>query len=84
MTEPITIETVNRDINDRVNTSLAVSRYIRAVERFESASAEFNEACQKVRATVKPGRFITKIDWKHYLVEVQENGDFEIQEVDFV
>lgn len=73
------------DIETRVNTALAVGRYLRAVERFESASKEFNEACSALRnQLVGPRRFITKIDFKHYLVTSDVDGNFEVEEVEQV
>ncbi|MFN7318615.1 MAG: hypothetical protein ACK5S6_03790 [bacterium] len=78
-------ETATRDINDRVNVSLAVGRYARAVARFEEASTEFNAACLAVRAVLKPEeRFITKVSYTYYLVETNDNGDFDITPIDVV
>ena len=37
------------DIETRVNISLAVGRYLRAMDRFEAANKEFNEACSSLR-----------------------------------
>lgn len=82
-----TLETVNRDINDRVNISLAIGRYLRAQRAFESASTEFNAACGNVRAVLKAdkgARFITKVEYSYYLVETNENGDFDISPVEVV
>ncbi len=36
------------NIEQRVTVSLALQRYLRAVERFEAASNEFNESCQTI------------------------------------
>ena len=87
MSTETTLETVNRDINDRVNISLAIGRYLRASRVFESASAEFNAACQNVRAALKAdkeARFITKVEYSYYLVETNENGDFDISPIEVV
>ncbi len=36
----------NMNIDQRVTISLALQRYLRAVERFEAASNEFNESAR--------------------------------------
>jgi hypothetical protein len=59
----------DRSIETRVAVSLAIGRYLRAADRFEAASREFNESCDCVRSQlVEPSRFIAKVDYKHFLV----------------
>ena len=73
------------DIEQRVTVSLAISRYLRAVERFESASSDFNEACHHARSVFpKSTRFIANVDHKHWLITIGESGDFEVEPVDIV
>jgi len=73
------------DIENRVNTSLAVGRYLRAMDRFETATKEFNEACTSLRNHLPaPSRFITKIDFKHYLVTSDQERNFEVEELDLI
>ncbi len=73
------------DIETRVNLSLAVGRYLRAVERFESATKEFNEACSALRnQLVEPSRFVTMIDFKHYLVTSDKERNFEVEELELI
>ncbi len=73
------------DIETRVNTSIAVGRYLRAVDRFEAVSKEFNEACSVLRnQLVEPSRFITKIDFKHYLVTSDLERNFEVEEIELI
>ena len=73
------------DIDTRVNISLAVNRYLRALDRFEQASKDFNEACSAVRTTVeKETTFIVKDSYKHYLVTMDGERNFEVKEIDFV
>lgn len=75
----------NGDITTRVNTSLAVGRYLRAVDRFEEASKEFNEACSALRNQLaEPSRFVTKIDFKHYLVTSDQERNFEVEELELI
>lgn len=73
------------DIETRVNRSLAVGRYLRAFARFEAATKEFNEACSALRDQLtEPSRFITKIDFKHYLVTSDKEGNFDVEELDLI
>jgi hypothetical protein len=82
--EPQQKEPVRLDINKRVELSLAVSRYLRSVEKFENASDEFNKSCQHLRACLNRAehRFIAKVDFQHYLVTSNSAGDFDVQKVD--
>ena len=67
-------------IDDRINISLAIGRYLRAAERFEQASKDFNEACNDVRKVLEPeddGRLVVKHDYKSYLV-THGRGSFDI------
>ena len=73
------------DIENRMSTSLAVGRYLRAMDRFEAATKEFNEACTSLRNQLPaPGRFITKIDFKHYLVTSDQQRNFEVEELELI
>lgn len=73
------------DIETRVNVSLAVGRYLRAVDRFEAATKEFNEACSTLRyQLVGPTRFVTKIDFKLYLVTSDQERNFEVEELELI
>ena len=73
------------DIETRVNISLALARYLRAVDRFEAATKEFNEACSVLRnQLVKPSRFVTQIDFQHYLVTSDQERNFEVEELELI
>ena len=73
------------DIETRVAISLAVGRYLRAVDRFEAATKEFNEACSSLRSQLaQPSRFVTKIDFKHYLVTSDHERNFEVEELELI
>ncbi len=73
------------DIETRVNASLAVGRYLLAVEQFEAATKEFNEACSALRKQLaEPSRFVTKIDFKHYLVTSDQDRNFEVEELELI
>jgi hypothetical protein len=67
------------DIETRVTISLAVQRYLRAVERFEAASKDFNEACVAMRGVLPDGiRMVANIQHQHYLV-TNEDNNFDIE-----
>jgi len=73
------------NIDQRVTVSLALQRYLRAVERFEAASNEFNESCQTIRqALPRESRFVANISHQHYLVTSDNEGNFEVESVDTV
>jgi len=78
--------TRQKTIEDRVAISLAVMRYVRTLAQFESAQAEFQEACQSVRAALKdaPDQFIAKVDYQNYLVFVSHLGDFKVEEIETI
>lgn len=71
-----------QDIETRVAVSLAIGRYLRAVDRFEAASQEFNEACSSLRSQLaQPSRFIAKVDFKYVLVTSDQERNFEVEEL---
>ena len=73
------------DFETRIAISLAVGRYLRAVERFEAISKEFNEACSSLRDQLdEPRRFVAKIDFKHYLVTSDQERNFEVEELELI
>ncbi len=73
------------DTETRVAISLAVGRYLRALDRFEIASKEFNDACSDLRLKLaEPRRFITKVNFEHYLVTSDQEGNFEVEEIDLI
>ena len=73
------------DIEQRITISLALQKYLRAVEGFEAASNEFNDSCQAIRNAIPPdSRFVANISHQHYLVTSDNEGNFEVESVDTV
>jgi hypothetical protein len=73
------------NVQKRVTISLALHRYLRAVDRFEDASNEFNEACKAIRSSLpKPSRFVAQVSHQHYLVTSDQDGNFEVDQIDLV
>lgn len=71
------------DIEKRVAISLALQRYLLAVERFEAATTEFHESCQSIRKTLPcESRFVAIISHQHFLVTSDSEGNFEVEQVD--
>ena len=71
------------NIDKRVSLALAVRRYQRACEGYEQATAEFEDACQTVRAHFqKNARYVICIDYRHWLIETDSKGDFVIEEIE--
>lgn len=73
------------DIEQRVTISLALQRYLRAMEQFEKASSDFNESCQVVRTTLPHNsRLIANLNHQHYLVTSDDAGNFQVEQIDTV
>lgn len=71
---------VSLDIERRVAISLAVGRYLRSADRFNEASREFTGACKSLRKQLgSDQRFVVQIDFKHYLVTSDRDGDFDVE-----
>ena len=72
-------------IEQRGHCLARLQRYLRAVERFEAASNEFNESCQTIRqALPRESRFVANIMHQHYLVTSDNEGNFEVESIDTV
>ncbi len=73
------------DIDKRVSLALAMRRYLQTSERFNQASTEFNEACQEVRQQAeRDARYVIRIDYRHWLMEIDSQGNFEIEEIELL
>lgn len=70
------------DIERRVGISLAVGRYLRTSDRFNDASKDFTGACKSLRKQLGPNqRFVAQVDFKHYLVTSDRDGNFEVEPI---
>lgn len=70
------------DIERRVAISLAVGRYLRSAERFNEASREFTGACKSLRNQLgTEQRFVVQVDFKHYLVTSDRDGNFDVEAI---
>ena len=70
-------------INDRVALSLAVGRYFRSAEAFNTASREFTAACKELRGKIGDRRrFVCQVDFKYYLVTTDGDGNFDVEPIE--
>ena len=70
------------DIERRVALSLAVGRYLRSADRFNEASRDFTGSCKSLRKQLGTNqRFGAQIDFKHYLVTSDRDGNFDIEAI---
>jgi len=70
------------DIERRVGLSLAVGRYLRSADRFNESSRDFTGACKSLRKQLGPEqRFVVQVDFKHYLVTSDRDGNFDIEPI---
>ncbi len=70
------------DIERRVAISLAVGRYLRSADRFNDASKDFTGACRSLRKRLGADqRVVVQVDFKHYLVTSDRDGNFDIEPI---
>lgn len=70
------------DIERRVAISLAVGRYVRSEETFNDASRDFTAACRSLRKQLgRDQRFVVQVDFQHYLVTSDRDGNFNVEKI---
>ena len=71
------------DIDTRVNISLAVGSYLRAVDRFDAASQVMTKACSELREQIpRQSRFVVQAEYRHYLISSDIDGNFEVEQIE--
>ena len=71
------------DIETRVSLLLAVGRYLRAIDRFATASDELTNSCTEMREQLsQPTRFVARINFQCFLITSDEDGNFEIEQIE--
>ena len=69
-------------VERRLALSMAVARLVSAREQHQRATAKLDEAIDKFREVMEEGeRFVVKIDFKTYLVEMPEKDRWDITEI---
>ncbi len=73
---------IAQSIEKRVAISLAVSRYLRSADRFQEASGDFTCACKSLRKQLgSDQRFVVQVEFKHYIVTSDNDGNFDIEAI---
>ena len=69
-------------IERRLALSMAVARLVSAREQHERTTARLDDAIDNFREAMQEGeRFVVKIDFKTYLVEMPEKDRWDITEI---
>lgn len=73
------------DFERRFSLALATRRYLRTMKDFNTASRDFTEACKTLReAMPEDGRFVIEIEYQHYLLTSDADGNFEVEPIESV
>jgi hypothetical protein len=73
------------DFERRFSLALATRRYLRTMKAFNAASRDFTDACKTLReAMPEDGRFVIEIEYQHYLLTSDSDGNFEVEPIESV
>ncbi len=71
------------DVGTRINISLAVGSYLRAIDSFDMASQALTKSCSELRHQLEgPSRFVVRVEYRHYLVTSDHEGNFEVEQIE--
>ena len=71
------------NIETRVAISVAVGQYLRAVDHFDVASQSLTRACSELRKKIAgAARFVVQVEYRHYLVNSDEEGNFDVEQIE--
>jgi hypothetical protein len=73
------------DIEGRIALSLAVQRYLNAADRFEASCNEFSGACTGLRSMLRDTgqrRFVASVRGTSYLINCDDEMNFDVEQVD--
>ena len=71
------------DINSRINVALAVGNYLQAIDQFDVASQALARSCSVLRKQLRgPARFVVQVEYRHYLITSDREGNFEVELVE--
>jgi hypothetical protein len=74
-----------KGLDVRVEQSLAIGRYLRAKSNYDQAASEYTKAASELKNSLEDNaKFVCKVDWRHYLVEKNIHGGFEINEIEIL
>jgi len=70
------------DIKQQMDMSYAVALYLKSAKRFDEAESDINKRCEELEEKLKPGdRFVVKVEWTYYLVQLDRCGSVDISEI---
>lgn len=73
------------NIDQQVSLASAVCQYLKAADRYEQATDEFNQACSGIRSlNLREVRLVVQANYRHYLLEINAQGDFEVDQIELV
>lgn len=74
-----------KGLDVRVEQSLAIGRYLAALDKYNAASDAYCKACSSLREVLEDNaKFVVKVDWKHYLVEKTIHGGFSVNPIELL
>ena len=73
------------DIEQRVNLSLLIGRYIRARQKAEEAAKECSDALDATKSAMWQGcKIVVKVDYQHYLVTTSGSGELTVEPIELI
>ena len=76
---------IAKSTDQRVSLALAVRRYVQTRERLHQATTEFDQACTEVRQHAeREARYVIQLDYRHWLLEVDAQGNFELEQIELL
>ena len=70
------------DIERRIAIAVALSQYLRVENRFLSSMRDLDDRSSELSELLdQPGLFVTEIDYQHYLLTADGEGNFDIEPV---
>ena len=81
--KPLSID--RADFETRYSITLAIGKYLRSVNRLQNATSEFAEASKELGELIPPdSAFVAKVDYNHYIVTSDHEGDFNIEPISLI
>ena len=78
-------KTTEKTFDERVAVQMAVDAYLRAVDRYDSASQMLSAATEDLSGSLKLGdRFILQTGRSYFLIERHDDGGFELERIELI
>ena len=72
-------------LEQRIVLAVAIRKYLQASEQLQRANQEFVQACDELRSQAGTDRrFVAQIDGDYWLLEVDAQGDFDLERIERV